>query len=182
MSEPKLYLTDRKQWRAWLAKNHSKKKEIWLIYYKKSTGKKNIPYNDAVEEALCYGWIDGQVKRIDDEKHMQRFSPRRRGSHWAESNIKRVKKLISEEKMTPAGMHAFEKRPVEMDIPSNPRMPSDLKKALKKNKKAWENFNSFPRSHKKHFYWHILSAKRAETREKRINYLVKRAKENRRLM
>lgn len=182
MSPETLYFTDRKQLRAWLSKNHSKKKEVWLIYYKKSSGRKRIPYDDAVEEALCYGWIDGQVKRIDEERHMQRFSPRRKGSHWAESNIRRVKKLAAEGKMTPYGLHVFENRPVEMDIPSNPRLPSDLKKELKQNKKAWENFNNFPASHKRHFYWQIMTAKRPETRKKRIKDIAKRARENRRLM
>ena len=80
-----LYLTNRKQWRDWLEKNYNKKKDVWLIYYKKHTKKKTIPYDDAVEEALCFGWIDSTVKRIDDEKHVQRYSPRKLNSVWSET-------------------------------------------------------------------------------------------------
>ena len=95
-----LYVTDRKKWRSWLAKNHNKEKDIWLIYYRKSSGKKRIPYNDAVEEALCYGWIDSIQKRIDEEKFAQRFSPRKPNSVLSQMNKERIHKLIEQKKMT----------------------------------------------------------------------------------
>ncbi len=98
-----LYVTTRDEWRSWLEENHKSEKEIWLIYYKKHTGKPRIPYDDAVEEALCFGWIDSIIKRIDEEKYTQKFSPRKQNSAWSDLNKKRVKKLIEEGKMTKAG-------------------------------------------------------------------------------
>ena len=104
-----LYLKNRKEWRRWLEKSHQKEPEIWLICYKKHTGKTSIPYNDAVEEALCYGWIDSNEKGIDREKYAQRFSPRKPKSNWSVVNKERVRRLIKLGKMTPAGLKYFPK-------------------------------------------------------------------------
>src|SRR4030043_1595586 len=101
-----LYVKDRRSWRTWLARNHDKEKEIWLIYYRKETGKPRIPYNDAVEEALCYGWIDSTVKNIDTERFAQRFSPRKKSSSLSQANKERIIRLIATKKMTPAGLAA----------------------------------------------------------------------------
>src|SRR5688572_6378674 len=98
-----LYVTSREEWRAWLTKHYQTESEIWLIYYKKHTGKPRISYDDAVEEALCFGWVDSIVKKIDDEAFAQKFTPRRDTSKWSEINIKRVRKLIREGRMTEAG-------------------------------------------------------------------------------
>src|SRR5437867_3892694 len=97
----------RKQWRSWLARNHRSASEIWLIYYKKDSGKPRIPYNAAVEEALCYGWIDSTVKRIDNERIAQRFSPRRKNSGLSEMNKERVRRLIKAKKMTRFGLESI---------------------------------------------------------------------------
>ncbi|MCC7165710.1 MAG: hypothetical protein IT331_24645 [Anaerolineae bacterium] len=102
-----LYVTDRKQWRAWLAKHHKTKAEIWLVYYRKDSGKPRIPYNDAVEEALCYGWIDSTQKTVDAESTAQRFSPRRRGSPVSPMNKERIRRLIASKKMTKAGLDSI---------------------------------------------------------------------------
>ncbi|MFO0705077.1 MAG: hypothetical protein U0517_03925 [Candidatus Andersenbacteria bacterium] len=102
-----LYLTSRTAWRKWLSKHHKTSKEIWLIYYKKATGKPTIEYDAAVEEALCYGWIDGQDKGIDAERYAQRFSPRKPGGNFSKSNQARVKRLITQGKMTKAGLTAL---------------------------------------------------------------------------
>jgi uncharacterized protein YdeI (YjbR/CyaY-like superfamily) len=91
----------------WLMKNHNKKSEIWLVYYKKHTGKPTVQYTEAVEEALCFGWIDGIEKRIDDERYAQRYTPRRKSSNWSDPNIARYKKLASQGLMTEAGKKAF---------------------------------------------------------------------------
>ena len=99
-----LFFTNRQDWRKWLEKNYEDKKEIWLIYYKKHTKKPTIHYEDAVEEALCFGWIDSTVKRIDEEKHAQRYTPRNLKSVWSKQNINRVKKMIKEGKMTNLGL------------------------------------------------------------------------------
>lgn len=101
------YPKSREKWRKWLSKNYNKEKEIWLIYYKKTTGKPSIPYNDAVEEALCFGWIDSIEKSIDSERFAGRFTPRKPKSGWSKSNIERVKNLIKEGKMTQFGLAKF---------------------------------------------------------------------------
>jgi uncharacterized protein YdeI (YjbR/CyaY-like superfamily) len=99
-----LYVTNRADWRSWLQINNQEKKEIWLVYYKKTTGKPTISYEDAVEEALCFGWIDSIEKTLDNERFAGRFTPRRKGSKWSESNILRLRKLFFEAKMTAAGI------------------------------------------------------------------------------
>ena len=175
-----LYFKTREQWRRWLEKNHAKKKEAWVIFYKKHTGKKGASYSDILEEALCFGWIDGPLKRIDGEKHAIKFTPRRPRSVWAASNIERVERMIAEGKMTPAGLEAFKGHEARA-VPKIIEMPSDLGDALKKNKKAWENFQKFPPSNKKHYFWWIMSAKRPETRDRRISEVVKRAETNKKL-
>ena len=113
------YAPDRAAWRAWLAASGTAEREIWLIFYKKHTGTPCISYDDAVEEALCFGWIDGLMKRMDDDRYAQRFSPRKLGSSWSESNKVRVRKLIAEGRMTPAGQATitFPLDPVE-DTPA----------------------------------------------------------------
>src|SRR5918992_6386370 len=99
----KLYVTNRDEWRAWLEKNHATEREVWLIYYKKHTGKPRIPYDDAVEEALCFGWIDSIVKTLDGDRYMQKFTPRTNVGKWSRLNLERVKKLLHEGRMTEAG-------------------------------------------------------------------------------
>src|SRR5678816_4889869 len=99
-----LYVTNRDEWRDWLAKHGQSETEVWLIYYKQQSDRPRIPYDDAVEEALCFGWIDSIVKRIDDEKFAQKFTPRRNTSKWSELNKRRVRKLIREGRMTDAGL------------------------------------------------------------------------------
>ncbi len=101
---------DRNQWRKWLLKYADKKKEVWLVIYKKHSGKLSISYNDAVLEALCFGWIDGILKRMDDERFAQRFSPRRKNSHWTKTNILRYKQLMKEGLITSQGKAAFDNR------------------------------------------------------------------------
>lgn len=181
----KLYVTDRDRWRMWLKKNHKAKKEIWLIYYKKHTGNARIPYDDAVEEALCFGWIDSTVKRIDDEKYAQKFTPRSDKSNWSELNIKRAEKMIREGRMTKAGLAKFDetKKIIQKEKKAKPAkkrlvIPPDLKEALSTNKKALQNFNNFAPSYKKLYIGWIVDAKKKETREKRIRQTVKWAAQN----
>lgn len=174
-----LYITNREEWRLWLEKNHDNKKEIWLIYYKKNSGKPRIPYSDAVEEALCFGWIDSTVKKIDEEKYAQRFSRRNIGSIWAKSNMERVSRLIKEGKMTPAGLEAFKnfdknRSQKALRAADSLIIPRDLKEALMKNKGAWRNYNDFSSSNKKMYIWWVANAKRPETRAKRITSIVEK--------
>src|SRR5213075_1383965 len=95
-----LYVADRDAWRAWLEENHARENEVWLVYYKKQSGRPRIPYDDAVEEALCFGWVDSIVKKIDEEKFAQKFTPRRDWTKWSELNKRRLRKLIREGRMT----------------------------------------------------------------------------------
>ena len=182
-----LHTTSRKEWRGWLEKYHNKRKEVWLVYYKKHTGKPRIPYDDAVEEALCYGWFDGKVKRINDEKYMQIFTPRKAKSIWSEHNKKRAEKLISNGLMKEAGLAAIDtaKRNGMWDkssfIYDVRNIPEDLLSALSKNKSAKKNYDMLAPTYKKQFHWWIVSAKRKETKEKRIKEAMRLLKANKKL-
>jgi uncharacterized protein YdeI (YjbR/CyaY-like superfamily) len=183
-----LYFKNRKEWRSWLGKNHKKAKEVWLLYYKKHTKKPRIPYDDAVEEAICFGWIDGKVRSIDEESFMQRYCPRRKNSIWSLLNKKRAKKMIKEKKMMKDGLEKIEeakkngKWQVAYTSKKQTRMPLKLKKALMKNKKAWKNFEKFSISTKNTYIWWIISPKREETKERRIKQVVKRSAENKKII
>ena len=171
----------RRQWRAWLEKNHGKCSEIWLVYYKKSSGKPRIPYEDAVEEALCFGWIDGKTRSIDEACYAQRFTPRRPRSSWNRANIKRAERLIAEEKMTAAGLAAFhsEKR---RDTPVMPtEMPKELEAKLRKQTAAWKNFQNFPPYYRRMTSGWVASAKKEETRLSRLGKLIEFSARNERI-
>jgi len=170
----RLHVTNRKDWRSWLRKNHESEKEIWLVYYKKHTGKPRVPYNDAVEEALCFGWIDSIVKTIDDEKYMQKFTPRKEKSNWSDSNKKRVVKLMDAGQMKNAGLKTIELAKAngcwDKEIPSaqSVDMPVELDVALAGNENARDFFNSLSPSNQRQYMGWIGSAKRPETRQKRV--------------
>jgi uncharacterized protein YdeI (YjbR/CyaY-like superfamily) len=152
-----LHITNRKEWRAWLSKNHSAKKEVWLIFYKKHTGKPSIAYGDAVEEALCFGWIDSIIKKIDEDKFARKFTPRKAKSKWSETNRKRVEKMLREGKMTEAGMVQINeaKKSGKWFKPTSPpkelEVPQFMKEALATNKKALDNFNNLANSYKRQY-------------------------------
>jgi len=176
-----LYITNRKAWRAWLIKNHKIKKEIWLIYYRKETGKPRIPYNDAVEEALCYGWIDSIVKRIDKECFTQRFSPRKKTSVLSQLNKERIHKLIKEKKMTKMGLlalsHIFNPK---KDKVTDFKIPVDILKSLKLNKQAWKNFQNFSDRYKRIRTAYIEEQKghSKESYKKTLNHFIKKTEKN----
>jgi uncharacterized protein YdeI (YjbR/CyaY-like superfamily) len=180
-----VYVPDRQSWRDWLSENHKSSPGIWLVYYKKASGKLRVAYSDAVEEALCYGWIDSTVKTIDEERSFQLFTPRKKGSTWSKLNKQRVEKLQKEGLMTPAGLAciniAKENGMWEiLDSVEALIMPEELETALKENKKALENFSNFSNSIKKGIYWWIISAKTAATRLKRIEKTLTMAEVNKR--
>lgn len=173
-----LYVTNRDDWRTWLKVNHAIKKEIWLIYYKKHTGKPRIPYDDAVEEALNFGWIDSIVKKIDEEKYAQKFTPRKDTSGWSEPNKRRVERMIKQGQMTEAGMAKIRvakkngqwyKTAASKQIWA---MPAELENALNTNKKAKKYFDSLTPSYQRQYIGWIASAKREKTREKRIKEAI----------
>lgn len=179
-----LYITTRKEWRKWLEKNHSTCEEAWLRYYKKPSGKPRIPYADAVEEALCFEWIDGKIKRINEDYYIQRFTPRRCGSRWSKYNIDRIEKLTSDGKMHPSGLKAYREAMEKPELVYADRrdgMPSpsdDLLAELTKNKRALGNFNNFPQSARRIYIEWLNSAKRPETRIRRIARIIELSEKN----
>ena len=168
------FFKNRAAFRSWLEKNHDRETELWLVYYKVTTGKQSIKYEEAVQEALCFGWIDSTLRRIDDEKHMQKYTPRKEKSNWSASNKNRVKKLMQQGLMTEYGMHkirAAKKNGSWNTLDSvdiRLEIPPDLMKAFRKNTGTAKGFEKFPRSRRKQFLWWITSAKREETRRNRI--------------
>lgn len=177
-----LYVTTRNQWRAWLKKNHASRREIWLVYYRKDSGKPRIPYNDAVEEALCFGWIDSILKKIDRDRFAQRFTPRKPGSQWSAMNKERVRRLVKQGKMTAAGMSAAGNSGPSRNARAGPLViPRDILKALKNDRTTWNNFQRFPASYKRiRIGWIAGARKRPEILRQRLNYFLKMTAQNKR--
>jgi len=177
MNQP--YLKTGVEWRKWLSKNHNKVKEVWLIFYKKETGIPSIDYETAVEEALCFGWIDSLVKKINEKRYARKFTPRKDKSVWSESNKKRVKKVIEDGRMTEYGLEKIKAAKKSGKWYEDDRtdvsfaMPPLFSEALKKNKKAKENFEKLSPTHRKHYIGWIVTAKKQETVEKRIKESIK---------
>ena len=180
----KLYVTNRKSWRKWLSKNHKNKKEIWLVYYRKETGKPRILYDDAVLEALCYGWIDSTAKKIDKECFAQRFSPRRPTSKLSQMNKERVRELIKEKKMTKWGLeaikHVFNPK---TDKPDDFIIPPEILKALRANKDAWKYFQKMPSSYQRIRIAYIDSYRKRNlnTYKKTLAHFIKMTAQNKRI-
>ena len=164
--------------RKWLAKHHKTEKELHLGYYKKHTNEPSITWPESVDQALCYGWIDGIRRKVNDAVYTIRFTPRRAGSIWSDVNIRRAKALIAEGQMQPAGLaefkkkkenrsgiYAYEQRSVDL--------PEPYAGLLKKNKKAWAQFQSVPSWKRKQAFWYVISAKQEATRLKRLDYIIK---------
>jgi uncharacterized protein YdeI (YjbR/CyaY-like superfamily) len=176
-----VYAKDRRTWRAWLQKNHDKCDEIWLVYYKKDSGKPRVPYEDAVQEALCFGWIDGKIKKIDEARFAQRFTPRKVRSGWSKINIQRTELLIAEGKMTAAGLAAFTsaKRRETPKLPTE--MPKELEAKFRKASIAWKNFENFPPYYRRLMTGWVASAKKEETRLGRLQKLIEFSDRNERI-
>ncbi len=173
----------RNAWRNWLIKNHEEKERIWVVLRKTTSKKAGIIYEEAVQEALCFGWIDSVTRKKDDENYVQLFSRRKSSSVWSASNKKRLAALQEQDLVMPAGFKAIEIAKENgswsrIDQSEAWEMPEDLKKALEKNKKAAGHFNAFPPSVQKFIFQWILMAKRPETREKRIIDTVIKAEKN----
>jgi uncharacterized protein YdeI (YjbR/CyaY-like superfamily) len=168
-----LQVSEPADWRWWLEKNHDKEDGVWLVFLKKGSGERSISYEEALDEALAFGWIDSLIKKIDERSFVRKFTPRRPGSIWSKLNIVRVEKLVGEGRMTRWGLAAFEKRTPEISLlekisAEGIRIPHDFEDYLRKNKKAWENFERFSPSYRKKYLIWISDAKTPETRAKRI--------------
>jgi len=160
----------------WLKKNHKKEHKVALILYKRHTGKSAPSHRELMEEAICYGWIDTTVKRLDEATYIRHFSKRNKNSSWSRNTLGYAKDLIKQGRMQEQGLHFYklgkEKKTHDHDIPDNPDQPLELEKALGKNKKAKKIFDTLPPSTKKMLYRWFLRAKRPETKKKRIKQII----------
>ena len=170
----------------WLQKYHNKADEIFVGFYKVHTKKESITYQQALDEALCVGWIDGIRKSIDDESYQIRFTPRRKGSKWSQVNIRRAKELIISGKMKPAGLQEFENRKKYNSVKYSyeekiDKLSSDYEKKVKANKLAWEFFQKQTPYYKRTVSFWIMSAKKAETRLRRLQILINDCANNKKI-
>ena len=169
-----LYIADRKKWRAWLRQHYKTEKEIWLVYYKKGSGKPRIEYNDAVEEALCFGWIDSTVRSIDEKRFAQRFSPRKPNTKYSPANKERLRFLLRKKKVIK------EVRETLGDLSEETfSIPKDILAEIKSNKEAWKHFREFSDAYKRIRIGFIEGArKRPAEFNKRLAYFIKMTEQN----
>jgi uncharacterized protein YdeI (YjbR/CyaY-like superfamily) len=184
MSEQEtLYVATRQKWRRWLKTNGQTRSHIWLVYYKKHTGQPSLPYDHAVEEAICFGWIDTTVRRIDEERYMQKFTPRRRKSGWSPTNRRRAEEMLAQGKVEAPGLACIDEakangnweaalKDVRPGARAEIKMPEELNKALKRSKKARQFLASLPPGKRNQLLGWVGVAKKRETREKRAKEAV----------
>ena len=184
---PRVYVPDRAAWRAWLEKNHATSHGIWLIYYKRGSGKPRVAYADAVEEALCFGWIDSTVRAIDEKRYCQQFTPRTNASNWSDHNRRRLRKLIDAGLMTQAGLARVHPEVLSAPVPAKiakrrpKRMPPFFAAALRLEPMARKNFQNLAPSYRQQYIGWLVQAKREETREKRLREALSRLVGNQKL-
>ena len=175
--KPRFFRTQ-SEFSSWLERNHDTARELWVGYYRKSTGRRSISWPESVDEALCFGWIDSVRKSIDDDRYMNRFSPRRAGSTWSARNVERARELIELGLMRPAGRKAFEARAEDRSsiYSYEQRRVTPLDKRyerqFRRNKKAWTFFQSSPPSYRQAAIHWVMAAKRDDTRERRLETLI----------
>ncbi|MDP1675519.1 MAG: YdeI/OmpD-associated family protein [Bacteroidota bacterium] len=165
--------------RIWFVKNHDTVQELWIGFYKKDSGKTATTYREALDEALCFGWIDGIRKSVNELSYTNRFTPRKEKSTWSAVNIKRVGELKKLKLMKPPGLKAFEKRDVKQtnlysfEQQKNPKLPATFVKQFKENTKAWKYFSSQPPWYQRISVWLVISAKQEKTKLNRLTELIK---------
>jgi len=172
--------------RKWLAPNHAKSTELLVGFYKKGSGKPSITWPESVDEALCFGWIDGVRKRIDEDSYVIRFTPRKTGSFWSNINIRNAEKLIAEKRMRPAGLKAYQLRKENRSgiyayEQRSPELEEKYARKFKLDKAAWKFFQAQPPSYRKTMNWYIVSAKQEATRLKRLDKLIEASAQGQRL-
>jgi uncharacterized protein YdeI (YjbR/CyaY-like superfamily) len=172
------------EWRRWLERHRDKSQGEWVYMYKKDADRAGLRYQDALDEALCFGWIDGQIKAVDNDKFRQRWTPRRKGSIWSDGNKRRVRRLIADGRMTDAGLAAVRAaKKAGMWTADSPRsaapLPADMAAALQSAAPAWENFTGFAPTYRLAYTWWVTSARQPATRQRRIAAVVRRSRENR---
>ena len=177
MSEPApIYFESPQAFYDWLEEHHATEAEVYVGFHKQHTGKRAMSWSEAVDQALCFGWIDGRVNKIDDDRYMQRFTPRKPTSNWSKVNVEKVARLIEEGLMRPAGLAAFEKRTDQRtgvySFERQPKLPPEYEARLRANTAAAQYFESRPPSYRRTAIHLVMSAKREETRERRLQQLI----------
>src|SRR5712692_1508587 len=168
-----LEVRNRQEWRTWLGRNHASSPGVWLAFYKDHTGVKSIAYEDAVREALCFGWIDSLIKRLDDDRYARKFTPRQPTSRWSTINRRRYADLKARGLLAAPGLErAPTSRSGDAPRPSVPEMPSYIEKQFKANPRAWNYFEQLAPSYRRKYMGWIDSAKREETKEKRLREAI----------
>ena len=182
-----VYITNRDDWRTWLEQNHSTSDGVWLIYYKTSSGSPSIPYGDSIEEALCFGWVDSIIKKLDDDRFARKFTHRKGRSRWFKSNKRRSEKMIGEGKMTAIGLAIIREAKASGEwsrVPMRRKrlvVPGFFEEALARNQKALENFKNFAPTYKRQFVMWMSSAKREQTRMKHLAEVLRYLEHNKKL-
>ncbi|SFR97021.1 Uncharacterized conserved protein YdeI, YjbR/CyaY-like superfamily, DUF1801 family [Halomicrobium zhouii] len=181
-----LFFASRNEFRTWLEAHHDTAEELWVGYYKADAERSGIGYGESVEEALCFGWIDGLIKGIDDETYTRRFTPRNPDSKWSKANTERVEAMVEAGKMTPAGMALVEAAKESGEwaaayrLADDHEIPAELEAALRENETAWENFQHFSNTDQHAFIAAVEEAKTDDTKQRRIERTVELAAQNRR--
>jgi len=165
---PTLDIRRRAEWRTWLRENHATSPGVWLVFHKNHTGVESIPYEDSVREALCFGWIDGLIKRLDEERYARKFAPRRPGSRWSDINQRRWAALRKAGMLAEAGLSASPAGRASARPPAIPELPAYIARAFKANRKAWTFFRGLPPGARRLYVGWIHTARRPETRQRRI--------------
>ena len=184
--EPAIFFESAATFRDWLEANHASADEVWVGFHKKGSGRAGVTYAEAVEEALCFGWIDGLTRGRDEGSYVQRFTPRRPGSNWSLVNIAKVEELTRQGRMRPRGFSAFEQRaPARTGVYSYENRPAELPEeyamTFRQDERAWAWFSEQPPSYRKAATWWVVSAKREETRQRRLAALIGRSAAGRRI-
>ncbi len=183
LPENAVHPLSRAEWRAWLEANHGRDEGVWLVTFKKATGRPRVEYDEAVEEAICFGWIDSVPKKLDAERSLLWFAPRKPGSGWSRPNKERVERMTKAGLMQPAGLAKIEAAKADgswsrLDAVENLEIPDDLAAAFDRHPGSREKFEAFPRSAERGILEWIVNAKRAATREKRVEDTARLAAEN----
>ena len=171
---PALLVKSRSQWRQWLSKNHDKVREVWLVFFKGDERAKSTSYDDALDEALCFGWVDSLVKRLSDKRYARKFTPRKADSRWSSVNKRRYERLKAEGRLAGPGLA---RPPAEATTdaprPTVSEVPRVIVRGLKADARAWKAFEKLPPSHQRRYLGWIASAKREETQQKRLREAIK---------
>ncbi|HEU4864684.1 MAG TPA: YdeI/OmpD-associated family protein [Actinomycetota bacterium] len=182
-----VFFADREAFRAWLDEHHGTASELWMGLYKRGSGRPSISWPEAVDEALCFGWIDSVRQRIDDDSYMNRFTPRKPNSNWSAVNLRRVEELTKQRRMRAAGLKAFRERREDKTATYSYEQRHQAKldpaqhRRFRSKKRAWEWFQTQPKGYRTTAVYWVMSAKRPETRERRLTTLIEDSAQGRRV-